>query len=430
MNGIRPRIGLGLAGAAGFSLVLLAPPALAADPQAAPPSPEVASQTTNAMLQPGDVPAVLGSATGIDTGYDIPPGGQDPFPICYEPGEFSVLPSLTDAIGYTSRADQVTEEIYVYPSAESAQAAWNVLDRQISRKCTFVDVKGKNRVRSRQGALADGSGRWVRMDLTYPDSPAFYSAVGLVDNGIVILRFQGKKGLTQTTADQRAATDALFAELARRYANRANLGQVQPAAVTSAQQALLQPADIPAALPIQQPANGAWANQRAKLPGEWPFNPCAPNKDLLPTGSGYSSQSLGSSGDVFVKTGLVYQQVLSYESAESAQAAWNRLNRTIKDCNETVGKLYAKGGNRKTVTGSVDVNGMPGLSIRTTGTENYGRGNSFVTQSYTVFTISGDTILSVNYARSMMGMKRFTINEAAVRDLTATAAGKWSQGGM
>ena len=430
MNGIRSRIGLGLAGAAGFSLVLLAPPAMAEDSNAAPPTPEAASQTTNAMLQPGDVPAVLGSASGVDIGYDIPPGGQDPFPICYESGEFEVLPSRTDAIGYSSRADQVTEEIYVYPSAESAQAAWNVLDRQISRKCTFVDVDGKNRVRSRQGQLADGAGRWVRMDLTYPDSPAFYSAVGLVDNGIVITRFQGNKGLTQTTADQRAATDALFAELATRYANRATLGQVQPAAMTSAQQALLQPADIPAALPIQQPANGAWASQRAKLPGEWPFNRCAPRKALLPSGTGYYSQSLGSSGDVFIRTGLVYQQVLSYDSAESAQAAWNRLNKTIKDCDETVGKLYATGGNRKTVTGSVDVNGMPGLFIRATDTENYGRGNSFVTKDYTVFTLSGDTIMSVLYGRSMMGMKRFTIDEAAVRQLTATAAGKWSQGSM
>jgi hypothetical protein len=425
MNGLRPLLSAALIGSVGLSMALAVSPALAIDAQAPAPTPAVATQTTNSMLQQGDVPAVLGSASGINTGYTIPPGGQDPFPLCFDPGNYEVLPSIKGAIGYFSRADQVTQEIYVYPNPATAQAAWSVLDRQISRQCTFVDVNGKDRVRSRQGKLPDGSGRWVRMDLNFQESPAFYSAVGVVDNGIVITRFQGSKGLKQTTVDQRAAVDALFSVLAKRYAERSTLGPLQPVATTQAQMRLLQPGDIPASLPILQPANGAWADQSAQYPGNWPFNSCNPDKAFLPSGVGYFSQNLGSTGDVFAKTGMVNQQVVSYNDASTALAAWNVVNRTIKECNKVEGTLYAKGANFKTVTGVVDVSGMPGLFIRDIDTQNFGRGNRFVTKAYTVFTLSGDAIISVDYASSRMGMTRFTINESAVRDLTATAVQKW-----
>lgn len=428
MNRTRASIAVIAAATVGLSLALPGA-ALAAESTAPVPTPEVASQTTNAMLQPTDISGALGAASGLQTGYVIPPGGQDPFPLCYKLGRTRVLPSLDGAIGYSSTAGQVTEEIYVYPSATAAQSAWAALDRQIARTCTFVQVDGKDRVRGRQGQLPDGSGRWVQMDLSLRDSPAFYSTVGLVDDGIVITRFQGKKGLRQTTATQRAATDALFGVLTERYADRTTLGQVQPAAVSAAQQALLQPSDIPSSLPIQQPAAGAWTSQSAQVPGQAPFNRCDSRKDLLPDGSGTFTQSLGSSGDVFIKTGLVYEQAMSYDSADSARAAWTTLNRTIKDCNRSEGTLYAKGGNYRTVTGTVDVDGMPGLYVREVDTENFGAGSRFVTKAYTVYVLKGDSIVSVQYARSKMGMTRFAVDEAAVRDLTALAAQKWSERG-
>ncbi len=225
MNRKRASIAVIAAATVGLSLALPGA-ALAAESTAPVPTPEVASQTTNAMLQPTDISGALGAASGLQTGYVIPPGGQDPFPLCYKLGRTRVLPSLDGAIGYSSTTGQVTEEIYVYPSATAAQSAWASLDRQIARTCTFVQVDGKDRVRGRQGQLPDGSGRWVQMDLSLRDSPAFYSTVGLVDDGIVITRFQGKKGLQQTTATQRAATDALFGVLTERYADRTTLGQV------------------------------------------------------------------------------------------------------------------------------------------------------------------------------------------------------------
>lgn len=279
------------------------------------PTPEVASQTNNAMLQPTDISGALGTASGLKTRNVIPPGGQDPFTLCYKLGRTRVLPSLDGTIGYSSTAGQVTEGIYVYPSATAAQSAWAALDRQIARTCTFVQVDGKDRVRGRQGQLPDGSGRWVQMDLNLRDSPAFYSTDGLVDDGIIITRFQGKKGL-------------------------------------------------------QQPAAGAWTSQSAQVPGQAPCNRCDSRKDLLPDRTGTFTQSLGSSGDVFIKTGLVYEQAMSYDSADSARAAWTTLNRAIKDCNRSVGTLYAKGGNYRTGTGTVDVDGMSGLYVREVDTEN------------------------------------------------------------
>lgn len=427
MNVIRVPVGLSAAVIAGLAISLASPPALATDSQATVPAPEVVTQTTNAMVQPDDVPAVLGGASAVNVGYQIPPGGQDPFPLCYRLGDLRLIPALDDAVGYFSSTGQVTQEIYAYPSAQAAQNAWSALDRQITRKCTFVDVNGKDRIRSRQGELDDGIGRWVRMDVTNRDTSSFYSAVGLADNGIVITRFQGKQGLTQTTADQRSAIDALFAVLAQRYRDRATLAQFQPASVTAAQQAFLQPGDIPASLPILQPDDGAWGDQRSEVPGQSPFNRCNPRKELLPAGTGSFSQDLGSTGDVFVKTGMVNQQVFTYDSTDAAQAAWSTLNRTIRDCNRTEGRLYAKGGNYRTVTGSVDVSGSPGLYVRDTDTQNFGRGTRFVTKAYTVYTLSGDAIIGVDYARSQMGMTRFSIDEAAVRGLTAFAAEKWAQ---
>jgi hypothetical protein len=53
-------------------------------------------------------------------------------------------------------------------------------------------------------------------------------------------------------------------------------------------------------------------------------------------------------------------------------------------CNRSEGTLCAKGGNYRTVTGTVEVDGMPGLYVREVDTENYGAGSRFVTKAYTV----------------------------------------------
>lgn len=417
-------------GAAAAALVMGAGAgsAFAADPAYAdPPSPAVLTQTTNAMLQPGDVPAALGGGGALNSGYVIPPGGQDPTPLCYGDWPRRVLPSLTNAIGYSNSSGQVTEEAYVYPSAEAAQAAWATLDAQIVAKCAFKESSDGTTITSTQGRWASGNqmGRWVNMNNTQKDNPSMYSVVGPVDNAIVITRFQGKKGLKATTAAQRGAVSDLFGVLSARYADRDGLEQLQPELVSKAQQAMLMPSDVPASLPLLAPGDGGWSNVTAQVPSSKPFNFCNTDKPLLPNGTGAFEVNFGGGGDVFITTGMVYERAFTFDSAEQAQAAWDVLTKNVQGCNDSFGKLYAKGGNRRTTNGTTSIGDLPGLWVRNVDSESWS-GNNFVSRTYQVYTMQGDVIVGVQYGVSKKGLKPVPLDEAAVEGLAATAIAKWN----
>jgi hypothetical protein len=419
------------AGLACSALLALTLPhaAIAAEPPlAAPPAIGDVALTTNAMLQSGEVPPVLGGGDGSNVGYIIPPGGQDPFPLCAIPGGNSVLPSLTSAVGFSSTSGLVTQNLYVYPSAEQAQANWQTLRTQIDRRCSRVDTFDNFQWRSTRGTLDNGAqeGRWIRVDSTQTENPAYFSVVGPSDNAIVITRFRGKDGLRTTTPAQRLAVHAIFDTLEQRYANRDQIPMAQPALINQGATGLLRPDDLPTALPIQAAAQGGWSDWSAQVPAQDPFNRCNPRKKLLPVDTGSFSASFGGA-DVFVQTGSVYQQVFTYNSAQAAQASWDRLTTTIKDCNESSGTLYAEGGNRRAVTSSLTLEDMPGLRIRSIDSENYGPGSRFVTNTYGVYLLTDDAIVFVQYARSERGMKPFTLDEAAINSLAVFATQKWKQ---
>lgn len=392
-----------------------------------PPSTEVLTQTTNAMLQPADVPAALGGGQDLSTGYNIPPGGQDPMPLCYGKGNMRLIPSLTNAIGYSNKSGQVTEEVYVYPSIAAAQDAWNQLDSAIASKCSFTASSGSTKITSSQGSWsnADQAGRWVNVNNTQKDNPSMYSVVGPVDNAIVITRFQGKNGLKATTADQRSAVDALAGVLIPRYADRESLASVQPALVTNAQNAMLRPGDAPAELPLLQPSAGAWSNFDAQLPSDKPFNTCDPNTPLVPSGTGEFNVGFGGGGDVFMQTGMLYQRAFTYASAEAAEAAWTVLAKNVKRCTNSYGTLFSDGGNYRTTNGSTTIAGAPALWVRSIDSQKWDK-DGFVNKSYMVYTMNGDVIVGVQYGKSKYGMKNFPIDEAAVRSLAATAAAQWN----
>lgn len=394
---------------------------------AAPPAVDDLSSVTTALLYPGDVPAALGGGGSISVGYDIPPGGQDPMPMCFGNKADRSVPPLEGAIGYYSTSGQVSENVYVYESAEAAQSAWASFDRNVAKACAFVDVDGKERERARTGTLNSGSqvGRWVRMETNVADSGGMFSVAGPADNAIVITRYMAGDGSKDTTADQRAAVHRMFDVLADRYANRNQLNMVQPPEVSRAEQQLLEPADIPASLPILAPANGAWASIDIDVPGATPYYYCAPLKNNLPMGTGTYSASYGGQGDVFTKTGMVYEWVMTYENADQAQAAWQVLSKNVNGCGESVGKLFAPGSNRRTTTGSMDLEGMPALWTRIFDTEGYGK-DSFSNKSYTAFVLSGSNIVSVGYNKSLMGLKNVPIDQAAVNQLAVSAADKWT----
>ena len=94
---------------------------------------------TNAMLRPTEVPVVLAVGGGWEYDVMIPPGGQDPFPVC-QPGYPGVQLSTDGAIGYMSRdtnpgRDMITQEVYVYDSPERAAASWASLTRKMQARC-------------------------------------------------------------------------------------------------------------------------------------------------------------------------------------------------------------------------------------------------------------------------------------------------------
>ena len=417
-------------GAAAAALVMGAGAgsASAADPAYAdPPSPAVLTQTTNAMLQPSDVPAALGGGGALNSGYVIPPGGQDPMPLCYGNGNVRVLPPLADAIGYSNKSGLVTEEAYVYPSTEAAQAAWAKLDAQIVAKCAFKESSDGTTITSTQGRWAAGEqvGRWVNVNNTQKDNPSMYSVVGPVDNAIVITRFQGKNGLKATTAAQRGAVSDLFGVLTERYAGRDGLEKLQPELVSHAQQAMLMPSDVPASLPLLAPGDGGWSNVSAQVPSSKPFNFCNTNKPLLPHGTGAFEVNFGGGGDVFIKTGMVYERAFTFESAAQAQAAWDVLAKNVQGCNDSFGKLNTNGGNRRSTNGTTSIGDIPGLCLRNVVSVSWCN-YKFVTRTYQVYTMQGDVIVGVQYGVSRNGLKPVALDEAAVEGLAATAIAKWN----
>ena len=77
------RVAAFLAAALGATLALATPSGAAPPtPVLPPPSADVFVTTTNAMMRPSDVPASLLPDAAWSVGYQSPPGGQDPFPVC------------------------------------------------------------------------------------------------------------------------------------------------------------------------------------------------------------------------------------------------------------------------------------------------------------------------------------------------------------
>ena len=393
-----------------------------------PPSQATLQQTTNAMLQPADVPAALGGSDGLDIGYRIPPGGQDPFPLCFNPEDGEVLPQTDGAIGYFSQSGQVTEEIYVYASSAEAQSAWAQLDTATSRGCKYVDVDGDERVSARTGVLDSGqqAGRWVRTDSNRDSLPAFFSVVGPVDNALVITRFQGKTGLESTTARQREATHDLFDELVQRYADRASLSPLQPAALTAAEQRMIVPADLPEALTTKSAIDGGWSDFRAQIPAEQPFNSCDPSVDLMPVGTGLFQGDFGASGDAVIAEGNLGQQVFTYASPAAAQSAWSELRRNLQACERSEGTLFKRNGGFRGEVGQVDIGGRTGLWTRLIDSEMGGRDFTFTTKAYSVYLMDATTIVRVNYAKSIQKAAQFPLDQQAVNSVATTLLERWT----
>ena len=411
-----------IAGAFAATVALSGSAQASTNPQAAPPSPETLRQTTTAMLQPGDVPAQLGGAGAQNIGYYIPPGGQDPYPICQGDTRRAVLPDLTMATGYFSTVGPVTQSVYVYSSPTAAQSSWEKLQRAIARGCDSTRRVDSNLIRVSNGSATAKSGAWTVTSTTGKDPSGEYTQVAHVDDAVIALRFNDYT--SPTTAAGRQAAAALMQTLVARYADRAVPTGVQNTSLSTAEAAMLTPADLPAALPIQSPANGAWSSFTANLPGQAPFNQCNARKDLMPAGTGSFSATFGDDGGPVLTDGFAWQQVFTYADSASADAAWASLTKSLQDCNQRYGKLYsptkpARVG--KSGASAITVDGTPGLFYRyfeTQGSED--KDFRWSTRTYQVFLKDGNVISSLTYGISFDGIRRVSVDEPAVNQLAVT----------
>lgn len=415
------RIGI-IAGALAATVTLSGAAQASANQQAAPPSPETLRQTTTAMLQPGDVPARLGGAGAQNIGYYIPPGGQDPYPICQGDTRRAVLPDLTMAIGYFSSVGPVTQSVYTYSSTTAAQSSWRQLQRAIARGCDSTRRADANLTRVSNGNAPAISGAWTLTTTTGRDPSGEYTQVALVDDAVIALRVNDYS--SPTTAAQRQDAASLMQTLVSRYADRGVPAAVQNTSLSVAEAAMLTPADMPATLPIQSPADGAWSSFTANLPGQAPFNQCNARKDLMPAGTGSFSATFGDDGGPVLTDGFAWQQVFTYADAASADAAWASLTTSLQDCNKRAGKLYDKTtpANRGTAgTSAVGVDGTPGLFYRFIETQgSKDKDFRWSTRTYQVFLKDDNVISSLTYGISLNGITRVSVDEAAVNQLAVT----------
>ncbi len=415
------RLGI-IAGTLATTVILSGAAHASSNPQAAPPSPETLRQTTTAMLQPGDVPARLGGAGAQSIGYYIPPGGQDPYPICQGDTERAVLPNLEMATGYFSEVGPLTQTVYVYPSSDAAQSSWTTLRRAVERGCSTTRLVDANRTKVSRGNAPAISGLWTLTSTTGKDPSGEYTQVTLVDNAVIALRFNDYA--SPTTSAQRQAAASLMKTLVSRYADRGVAAGVQNTSLSLAETAMLTPADMPATLPTQSPADGAWSSFTANLPGQAPFNQCNARKDLMPAGTGSFSATFGDDGGPVLTDGFAWQQVFTYADAASTDAAWASLTRSLRDCNTRQGKLYDKttSASRGTAgTSAVGVDGTPGLFYRfveTQGSED--KDFRWSTRTYQVFLKDGNVISSLTYGISVDGITRVSVDEGAVEQLAVT----------
>ncbi len=412
---------MGIASALVASIALMPATAHAAgDANAEPPTPAELRQTTTALLQPGDVTDALGGAVSQNIGYIIPTGGQDPYPICLPPEGNDALPDLAMTTGYFSTIGNVSEQAVVYPSAAAAQSAWTDLTKQIRRNCKYSGKLDGEKIVVTNGMLSAG-GMWTRRDSKTNNYGSEYTVVNLVDDAIVSLRVQNPKKAS-TTAAQRDAVVALLPVLSDRYANRSTGGGVQSTLLSIAETAMVTPEDMPASLPIDQPADGSWSDFSADLPGTVPFNPCYPgNSDILPAGTGTFSASYGGTGDIQASGASVWQQVFTYADDAAADAAWKQLSTGIQECTARAGKLNSKtdGGWKSTEgTSAVTVDGTPGIYVRYITTQGGDTKDSrFTSRTYQLILKDGNTISWLSYAAGVPGIKKLNINEPAVNQL-------------
>ena len=419
-------------------------PAGASSGKASPPSSAEQIVATNAMLRTGDLGGSLATAaTSKDAfriGYLIPPGGQDPLPVCvYAPRYKTVSVPGDSAVGYSAQYGAVTQDVYRYPSAAAAQRAWATLDRAIPAKCkgSFLDGGDRSTLSSKPlPAFAGGAPGWSVLDLT--TSSVLYSTVYLVGDAIQQVTYTAQRpSLPRATAQ---AIDTLAGTLAARWADRQGLPLTQSATLTKAQTVMLGVADVPAELPVLSPQRGGWSDFTSYQPAGDLFG-CFGVLEKLGANATFQV-SYGGTGDIFPEVGSIGQELYTYASPESAKADWTRLAKAMTKCSRNAtAALPTRGDFERDQhgTSALTYGGVPGLWSRSlewfdgSGQQCSNASGpvacaSFSVKSYTLYLLVGDAIQSVGYVTGVEALKAPKLDQLAVNVLAEQLADRWVQG--
>jgi hypothetical protein len=425
------RIITALAGAALLATMAAAPVA-AQERIAPPPSSDALVGATNAMLRPADLPAPVRKAISRSgrfffTGFFNPPGGQDPMPICVSGPNYTTVSIPRDnAVGYMSSYGGVSQYEYEYPSAAAAAKVWRKLSGQVAQGCTTTFTEGDQQTANSARRIPGVRGGERGWQVSSFGAQNDFSSVQLIGDTIQQVNFVD--GERPVSVKVQKAMGALAAELADRWADRSQASVVQDSTLTKAERTMVQPADVPAGLPMATAADGGWSSFQSSVPGMGPDSSCRAQAKL-PTGTATFTTVLFSGGDVFGITGKgsVVQQVEVYGSADEAKAAWQAVTAELATCSlNPDAAIPAKKPFTRTTNGtsSVVVGGVTGVwtaSLDTFPTT----GKGFTNGAYTVSLLVGDSIQQVTYSLTRKGVGEVTVDRAAVEALASSLAQRW-----
>lgn len=434
-------VGAGIA-----AMVVLAAPVHAAEPPVAPPpTPGELVAGTNAMLQPGDVTGALAQGTAtmsmpgiFRTGFNAPPGGQDPLPVCVVDNPYSTVSIPTTlAVGFSANVDTVRQDVYQYPSAAAAQRVWNALSDTVRSRCTGTVTLGKTTTTLTTSDVPGLPGAPGGLGVLTNGSNAQYSVLHLAGDSVQMVTYAIGDGPIASGVTQ--AANSLAATLATRWITRSELASTQNAEITKAESMMLTLTDVPASLPVTEPRQGGWSGFSAYLPGNEPMI-CNARAQIPAALSSFSS-TLGGDGGPLSTPGSLVQYLDVYPTPAAAQTAWAALTAGVRTCKQRTVPALSQSESidrRASGTSAMTLNGVPGVWSRTFST-NVTSGTctdadgapapcpSWSSKSYTIHLLVGSAIQTLTYYTTRDGVGNVPLDQAAVNTLAEDLAQRWSR---
>lgn len=425
-----------LASAGVLALTISLPPLVQASPTPAPtelappPAPAQLVSATNAMLQPGDVTGVLTKGSPsvtlgntLRTGFNSPPGGQDPLPVCAYGVQYSTVAiPATGAVGFNSAFGTVNQDVYEYRNAAAARRAWISLSEDTRANCSGTFSRGATTTTlstKNVPGLPDGP---AGLGVLSNGKNAQYSVLHLAGDSIQMITYAIDDG--PVGAGVTAATNALAANLAARWVGRGALPVTQDAQLTKAESAMLSAAEIPADLPVTAPAQGGWSGFSSYIPGTAPII-CNARYEI-PAATAAFTVSLGGNGGPLSLPGSLYQQVYSYPSQAEAQQAWAALRAGVRTCNQkTPAPLSATESVTRETSGTsaLTFGGIPEVWSRSLDSNP----PDWSMKSYTIHLLVGDSIQMLTYSTGNSRGGNVPLDQAAVNALAENLATRWAR---